>query len=91
MNEKRRQLLLKAMEVCEGIAKAITLKNNGKPFCNTYCPGEDVLISVLNQLIVEIKDIEPECSQRLMVELQNIKGLSNQCVNHFHLEQYLLL
>lgn len=83
MNEKRRQLLLKAMDVCEGIAKAITLKNNGKPFCNAYCPGEDVLISVLNQLIVEIKDIEPECSQRLMAELQNIKGLSNQCVNPF--------
>lgn len=83
MNEKRKQLLLKAIDVCEGIAKAITLKNNGKPFCNTYCPGEDLLASVLNQLIVEIKDIEPECSQRLIAELQNIKGLSNKCVNPF--------
>lgn len=83
MNEKKRQLLLNAIDVCEGIVKAITQKNSGRPFCKTYCPGEDRLISVLNQLAVEIKDIESECSQRLIVELQNIKGLANQCVNPF--------
>ena len=33
--------------------------------------------------MVEIKDTEPECFQRLMLELQNIKSPYNQCVQPY--------
>ena len=48
--------------------------------CNPCCPGRDALINTINQLMVEIKDTEPECFQRLMLELQNIKNPYNNCV-----------
>lgn len=54
----------------------------GRP-CNSCCPGRDALINTINQLIVEIRDTEPECFQRLMLELQNIKSPYNQCVQPY--------
>lgn len=54
----------------------------GRP-CNSCCPGRDALINTINQLIVEIRDTEPECFQRLMLELQNIKSPYNKCVQPY--------
>ena len=73
-----------ARDICDNIAKAITKRNNGQPFCQNYCPGEDRLITIIQQLINAIKDNEPEASTRLAEELQNVKQiLSNQCVNPY--------
>ena len=59
--------------ICDKIVNAINQRNNGRPNCHTYCPGEDALIRVLNRLALEIKDIEPECFIRLNQELQSLR------------------
>lgn len=72
MNKK---IIENAAIACNNVAKAINEKS-----CSPCCPGRDALINALNQLIVEIKDIEPECFKQLMLELQNIKSPYNNCV-----------
>ncbi len=76
MNKK---IIENAAIVCNNVAKAINEMQPGRP-CSPCCPKRDALINTLNQLTVEIKDIEPECFQRLMLELQNIKNPYNRCV-----------
>ena len=84
MNKQLIQILQNASEVCNGIAIAITKRNNGQPFCQNYCPGEDRLITTIQQLVNAIKDIEPECSVRLAEEIQNVRHvLPNQCINPY--------
>ena len=84
MKKQQIQILHDARDICDNIAKAITKRNNGQPYCKTYCPGEDRLIDVIQQLVNAIKDIEPQCCARLLEELQNIKHiLPNQCVNPY--------
>lgn len=84
MNKQLIQILQNASEVCNGIAKAITKRNNGQPFCQNYCPGEDRLITTIQQLVNAIKNIEPECSVRLAEEIQNVRHvLPNQCINPY--------
>lgn len=79
MNKK---IIENAAMACENVAKAINGMRPGRS-CNLSCPGRDVLISTINQLIVEIKDVEPECFQRLIFELQDIKNPYNQCVQPY--------
>ena len=67
---------------CNNVAKVISEMQSGQP-CNLYCPGRNALVDILNQLMVEIKDAEPECFQRLMLEMQNIKNPYNQCVQPY--------
>lgn len=76
MNKK---IIENAAIACNNVAKAINGMQSGIP-CSSCCPGRDALINILNQLALEIKDIEPECFQRLMQELQNIKNPYNKCV-----------
>ena len=84
MKKEQIQTLQNAREICDSIAKAITKRNSGQPFCQNYCPGEDCLITIIQQLINAIKDNEPESSTRLAEELQNVKQiLPNQCVNPY--------
>ena len=84
MKKQQIQILQGAYDICENIAKAIIKRNNGQPRCETYCPGEDKLITVIQQLVDAIKDIEPECCARLVEELQNVKYiLPNQCLNPY--------
>ena len=84
MTKQQIQIVQNACKICDGIAKAITKRNNGQPFCQNYCPGEDCLVTVIQQLINAIKDIEPECSTRLAEEIQNVKHiLPNQCINPY--------
>ena len=84
MKKQQIQILQDARDICDNIAKAITKRNNGQPFCQNYCPGEDRLITIIQQLINAIKDKEPESSTRLAEELQNVKQiLPNQCVNPY--------
>lgn len=84
MKKEQIQTLQNAREICNSIAKAITKRNSGQPFCQNYCPGEDRLITIIQQLINAIKDNEPESSTRLAEELQNVKQiLPNQCVNPY--------
>ena len=84
MKKQQIQIIQKACEICDGIAKAITKRNSGQPFCNSYCPGEDNLIETIKQLAEIIKDIEPECSKRLTSDLQKVKNLPpEQCVNPY--------
>ena len=84
MKKQLIQILQKACDVCDGIAAAITKRNNGQPHCKAYCPGEDLLIATIKQLAEIIKDVEPECSLRLTDELKNVKHiLPNQCVNPY--------
>ena len=84
MKKQQIQILQDARDICDNIAKAITKRNNGQPFCQNYCPGEDRLITIIQQLISAIKDNEPESSTRLAEELQNVKQiLPNQCVNPY--------
>ena len=75
MNKQQIQIIQKACEVCDGIAASIRRRTKGEYFCNNYCPGEDILIETIKQLAEEIKDIEPECSKRLISDLQNVKNL----------------
>ena len=79
MNKK---IIENAAIACDNVAKAIYGMQLGRP-CNSCCPGRDALINTINQLIVEIRDTEPECFQRLMLELQNIKSPYNQCVQPY--------
>ena len=84
MNKQQIQIIQKACEVCDGIAASIRRRTKGEYFCNNYCPGEDILIETIKQLAEEIKDIEPECSKRLISDLQNVKNLPpEQCVNPY--------
>ena len=84
MKKQQIQIIQNACRICDGIAKAITKRNNGQLFCKSYCPGEDNLIETIKQLADIIKDIEPECSARLTEELKNVKQvLPNQCVNPY--------
>lgn len=76
MNKK---IIENAAIACDNVAIAINGMQPGKP-CNPCCPGRDALINTINQLMVDIKDTEPECFQRLMLELQNIKNPYNNCV-----------
>lgn len=78
MNKK---IIEEAAIVCDNVAKAINQRNRGPLHCQTYCPGEDALIDILNKLALEIKDIEPECFIRLNKELQSIR--TPNCVNPF--------
>ena len=79
MNKK---IIENAAIACDNVAKAIYGMQLGRP-CNSCCPGRDALINTINQLIVEIRDTEPECFQRLMLELQNIKSPYNQCLQPY--------
>ena len=84
MRKEQIQILQNAREICDSIAKAITKRNSGQPFCQNYCPGEDCLITIIKQLVEAIRDIEPENCERLAEELQNVKQkLPNQCVNPY--------
>lgn len=77
----KKTIIEEAVIICDKVADAINQKNNGRPYCETYCPGEEALIGVLNKLVLEIKDIEPECFIRLNKEIQRLK--TPNCVNPF--------
>ena len=62
MKKEQIQILQNAREICDSIAKAITKRNSGQPFCQNYCPGEDRLITIIQQLINAIKDNEPNAT-----------------------------
>ena len=84
MKKQQIQIIQKACEICDGIAKAITKRNSGQPFCESYCPGENNLIETIKHLAEIVKDIEPECSKRLISDLQNVRNLPpEQCVNPY--------
>ena len=57
MKKEQTQILQKAREICESIAKAINKRNSGQPFCQSYCPGEDRLITIIKQLVEVMKDV----------------------------------
>lgn len=76
MNKK---IIENAATACNEVDKAISEKQWNRP-CRFICPGRNALINILNQLIVEIKDVEPECFQRLMLEVQDIKNPRNDCL-----------
>ena len=78
MNKK---IIEEAVLICDNIANAINQKNKGRLYCQTYCPGEDTLIGVLNKLALEIKNSEPECFIRLNKELKTL--ITPNCVNPF--------
>lgn len=75
----KKKIIEEAVKICDKVADALNLKNSGKPYCETYCPGEDTLMRVLNDLLLEIKDIEPECFSRLNHELQRLRA--PHCLN----------
>ena len=84
MKKELIQILQNACNICDGIANAITKRNSGQPFCHSYCPGEENLIKTIKQLAEIFKDIEPECSKCLILDLQNVRNLPpNQCVNPY--------
>ena len=84
MKNQQIEILRKACDVCDGIANAITKKNKGHLNCKSFCPGEEQLITIIQQLVDAIKDIEPECSKRLAEELKNVRHiLPNQCINPY--------
>lgn len=74
-------IIEEAAKICDNVANAINQRNKGLLNCQTYCPGEDTLIKILNKLALEIKDIEPECFIRLNKELQSV--ITPNCVNPF--------
>lgn len=75
----KKKIIEEAAVICDKVVNAINQKNNGRPCCKTYCPGENALIGVLNQLALEIKDIESECYIRLNEEIQNMR--TPNCLN----------
>ena len=74
----KKKIIEEAAIVCDKVANAIN-QNVGWPYCKTYCPGKDTLIEILNKLVLEIKDVEPECFIRLNQEIQRLK--TPNCVN----------
>lgn len=84
MKNQQIEILRKACEVCDGIAKAITKRNSGHFNCQMFCPGETLLYNTISQLAETIKSTEPECSKRLADEAQIIRNkLSNECINPY--------
>ena len=84
MKNQQIEILRKACEVCDGVAKAITKRNSGHFNCQMFCPGETLLYNTINQLAETIKNFEPECSKRLSDEAQSIRNkLPNECVNPY--------
>lgn len=84
MKKEQIEILRKACEVCDGVAKAITKRNSGHFNCQMFCPGETLLYNTINQLAETIKNFEPECSKRLSDEAQSIRNkLPNECVNPY--------
>ncbi|WP_300400127.1 hypothetical protein [uncultured Rikenella sp.] len=79
----KKKIIEDAVTICDKVADAVNQRNNGRPHCRTYCPGEEALIEILNRLALEIKDIEPECFIRLNQELLSLK--TPNCVNPFSL------
>jgi len=77
-----KKIIKNAATICNNVAQSINLKNSGQP-CKHSCPGRDKFINAVNQLMIEIKDIEPECFQRLMCEMQNISEPYGSCVHPF--------
>lgn len=57
MNKK---IIEESATICDSIANAINQRSRGRLNCQMFCPGENKLISILNKLALEIKDIEPE-------------------------------
>ncbi|WP_298455482.1 toll/interleukin-1 receptor domain-containing protein [uncultured Prevotella sp.] len=78
MNKK---IIEESATICDNIANAINQRSRGRLNCQMFCPGEDKLISILNKLALEIKDIEPEYFIRLNKELLSLK--TPNCVNPF--------
>lgn len=78
MNKK---VIEDAAIICDNVANAINQRSRGQVNCQNYCPGQDKLMSTLNDLTLEIEDIEHECFIRLNQELQFLK--SSNCVNPY--------
>lgn len=81
MNKK---VIEEAAIICDNVANAINERNKGRLNCRAYCPGEKVLIRIINNLMAEIKDIEPEyfiCLKNSLLNLQR-----QNCVNSHSLE-----
>ena len=79
-----KKIIREAALICDKVTDAINKRNRGllNQFnCKSYCPGEDVLIDILNKLVIEIKDVEPECSIRINRELQGLR--TSNCLNPF--------
>ena len=78
MNKK---IIEDAAIICDNVANAINQRRRGQVNCQMYCPGQDKLMSTLNDLTLEIEDIEHECFIRLNHELQFLK--TPNCVNPY--------
>ncbi|GFI53795.1 toll/interleukin-1 receptor domain-containing protein [uncultured Alistipes sp.] len=82
MNFKR--LLSQIVAVCDEMTASINRRNRGEWNCRSFCPGENRLISLLNELLLHLTLTEPECAMRIQEE---IKGLNvqnpNDCVNPY--------
>ena len=74
----KKKVIEDAVIVCDKVVDAINQRIS-RPYCQTYCPGEKVLINALNNLLLEIKDVEPECFRRLNQEIQRLK--TSDCLN----------
>nr|WP_288893590.1 hypothetical protein [uncultured Alistipes sp.] len=44
----KKKIIEDAVAICDKVADAVNQRNNGRPHCRTYCPGEEALIEILN-------------------------------------------
>ncbi|MCM1301464.1 MAG: hypothetical protein NC226_07070 [Bacteroides cellulosilyticus] len=82
MNVK--QLLSKIVTVCDEMVTGINCRNRGEWNCKSFCPGENELISLLNELLPHLTLTEPECAMRIREEIKGLNAKNpNDCVNPY--------
>lgn len=79
-----KQLLSKIVAVCDEMAASINRRNRGEWNCQSFCPGENRLISLLNELLPHLTSTEPECAMRIREEIKGLNARNpNDCVNPY--------
>lgn len=79
-----KKIIEEAALICDKVAIVINQRNKGQlnlSNCKKFCPGQESLVNILNKLVLEIRDIEPEYFICLNKELQNLR--MPNCINPF--------
>lgn len=70
-------------KLCDKVAEGINKRNRGVPNCKSYCPGEQKLISAIEDILPLLEKQEPEFVTRIKKELSVLVGPPDSCVNPY--------
>lgn len=69
--------------LCDKVVEGINKRNKGLSDCKSYCPGEQRLISAIEEVLPQVENQEPELVARIKKELSVLAGPANSCVNPY--------